>query len=35
MTYDINKKDGDVDRKAEITQDVADMCHATFDVVLK
>ncbi|HUK34597.1 MAG TPA: hypothetical protein VLV86_11830 [Vicinamibacterales bacterium] len=31
MTYDIAKDD----KKAEVTQDVAEMCHATFDVALK
>src|SRR5207244_10033637 len=31
MTYDIKKDD----RKVEVTQDVADMCHATFDVTVK
>ena len=31
MTYDIKKDD----KKAEVTQDLADTCHATFDVVLK
>src|SRR2546421_9808473 len=35
MTYDITKKDGDVEKKTSVTQDVADMCHATFDVTLK
>ena len=31
MTYDIKKDD----KKAEVMQDVADTCHATFDVSLK
>ena len=31
MTYDIKKDD----KKAEVMQDVADMCHATFEVALK
>ena len=31
MTYDIKKDD----KKTEVTQNVADMCHATFDVTLK
>jgi hypothetical protein len=31
MTFDIKKDD----KKAEVMQDVADMCHATFDVSLK
>jgi hypothetical protein len=31
MTYDITKDD----KKTDVTQDVADMCHATFDVTLK
>ncbi len=31
MTYDIKKDD----KKAEVMQDVATMCHATFDVSLK
>jgi hypothetical protein len=31
MTYDIKKDD----KKAEVMQDVANMCHATFDVSLK
>jgi hypothetical protein len=31
MTYEIKKDD----KKIEVTQDVADMCHATFDVSLK
>src|SRR5712691_9614782 len=31
MTYDISKDK----KKIEVTQDVADMCHATFDVTLK
>ena len=31
MTYDIKKDD----KKTEVTQDVADMCHATFEVALK
>ena len=31
MTYDISKDE----KKIEVTQDVADMCHATFDVTLK
>ena len=31
MTYDISKDK----KKTEVTQDVADMCHATFDVTLK
>lgn len=31
MTYDIKKDD----KKAEAMQDVADMCHATFEVALK
>src|SRR6266496_2840996 len=35
MTYDISKKDGLVEKKTSVTQDVADMCHATFDVTLK
>ena len=35
MTWDINKRDGDVEKKAEVTQDVSSTCHATFDVNLK
>jgi len=35
MTYDIRKKDGDVEKTTEVTQYVSDTCHATFDVVLK
>ena len=31
MTYDIKKDD----KKADVTQNVEDMCHATFDVILK
>jgi len=31
MTFDIKKDD----KKAEVMQDVADMCHATFEVALK
>lgn len=31
MTYEIKKDD----RKTEVTQDVSDTCHATFDVTLK
>ena len=31
MTYEIKKDD----KKAEVMQDVADMCHATFDVSLR
>ena len=31
MTYDIKKDD----KRTEVMQDVADMCHATFDVSLK
>jgi hypothetical protein len=31
MTYDIKKDD----KKVAVMQDVADMCHATFDVTLK
>src|SRR6516164_1669971 len=31
MTYDIKKDD----KKTEVTQDVADMCRATFEVALK
>jgi len=35
MVWEINKKDGDVEKKATVTQDVSDTCHATFDVSLK
>ena len=35
MTYDIKKKDGDVEKTSEVTQDVSDTCHATFEVVLR
>src|SRR5437773_3499587 len=31
MTWEIRKDE----KKVEVTQDVSDMCHATFDVVLK
>ncbi len=31
MTYDITKNE----KKAEVAQDVSDMCHATFDITLK
>jgi hypothetical protein len=31
MTYDVRKDD----KKAEVTQDVSDTCHATFDLVIK
>jgi hypothetical protein len=31
MTYDVKKDE----KKTEVTQDVADMCHATFDVTLR
>ncbi len=35
MTYDIRKKDGDVEKTNEVTQDVSSTCHATFEVVLR
>ena len=35
MTYDIRKKDGDVEKTNEVAQDVSDTCHATFEVVLR
>ena len=31
MTYDVKKDD----KKAEVTQDVSDTCHATFDLVIR
>ncbi len=31
MTYDVTKDE----KKSEVTQDVSDTCHATFDVTLK